>query len=50
MSEEKLNKEPGLKKSKGIIDDNNEPKILTTKNIKSYLVVLGVLFITCCIT
>jgi len=43
MSDDNLNKESGLKNSKDIIADENEPKILSTKNIKSYLLVLGVL-------
>jgi len=44
MSDVNLNEESGLKNSKEIINDEIEPKILSTNNIKSYLVVLGVLF------
>jgi len=43
MSNDDIDNRSGVKKSIGIISDKAEPKILSTKNIKSFIVVLGVL-------
>ena len=43
MSNDDINDESGVKKSEGIINGKIDPKILSTRNLKSYLIVLGVL-------
>ena len=43
MSKENLDKESGAEEYKEVIKDKNEPKILSSRNCKSYLIVLAIM-------